>query len=248
MLRIRLKYLVLLPLLAGFLAAQIVQAATAPPGSVNNPVVSRSYVEKALQPLRDEISRLAAEVAALKAQRAVKFDDVPTTHWAYDSITYMVNKNIVKGVGAGKFAPGSQTTRAQLAVMIVNALQLPTTGVKAEFTDVPASHWAYSYIAAAQKTGIISGNDGKFRPNDSVTRGEMAAMLVRAFHLERLNKAASYSDVQPGYWAYDLIMRLADNGISSGYEDGTFRPANKISRAEVCVLLARSMDPARRKN
>lgn len=245
---IRPKLFVLLPLLLGFFAAQIVQAASSPPGTQNNPLVAKSYIEKTLQPLRKELSALEVELATLKAQKDVQFNDVTSSHWAYKQIMYMVSKDIVKGMKEKIFAPEEPTTRAQLAVMIVNALKLPTEGLEAEFSDVQPSHWAYRHIAAAQKAGIIQGNEGRFRPNDSVTRGEMAAMLVRAFKLERLEKAAEFSDVAEGYWAYDLIMRVADNGISRGYPDGSFKPAAKVKRAEVCVFLTLSLDPSQRVN
>ncbi len=243
---LRSKRIVLIPILLGFLVAQVVHAATSPPGTENNPVVAKSYVEKVLQPMRNQISALQTEIAQLKTQRGSGFADLPANHWAYDSIMYMVNKKIVKGVTANSFGPDMATTRAQLAVMLVNALNLPTAGNKVQFKDVPQDYWASSYIATAQKAGIIQGSDGKFRPNDSVTRGEMAAMLVRAFKFERLSKAADFKDVSKDYWAYDQIMRIADNRITKGYADQTFRPANKLKRAEVCVFITLSLEPSKR--
>jgi len=159
----------------------------------------------------------------------------------------MVEKKIISGLGDGRFGPDLPGRRSELAVMLVKALNLPTDGVTANFTDVPNTHWAYPYIAAAQNAGIISGfPGGEFRPNDYVTRGQMAVMLARAYSLKRTNTVGDFKDTPKEYWAYDSIQKLADNGISKGYEDRTFRPAASVRRAEVAVFLAKALDPSRR--
>ncbi len=241
----------MLPLLLGFLISQTVHATSGVPGSSANPVVTKSYADKAFQPLKDQLNSLQVEVARLKElvsrDTPPKFKDVPSTHWAYSDIQFMAEQGIITGLGAGTFGPNKQARRCELAVMLVKALNLPTAGAEADFKDVPQKHWAYAQIAAAQKAGIISGfPGGRFNPDDYVTRGQMAAMLAKAFALQRNGKAADFKDVPKGYWAYEAIQKLADNGISKGFEDGTFRPAVFVRRAEVAVMLAKAMDPSRR--
>ncbi len=249
MMRSKIKYLFLLPVLAGFLISSIVNASSGPPGSSGNPVITKSYADKVFQPLKEQIGVLRDEVAKLKAQGGgpALFTDVPSTHWACKDIQFMVDKGVISGLGDGKFGPNVSARRCELAVMLVKALNLPTTGAEADFNDVPKTHWAYRQIAAAQKAGFIQGfPGGLFKPNEYVTRGQMAVMLAKAYSLQKTGKAAGFTDVPKTYWAYGAIQKLADNGITSGYEDRTFRPALQVRRAEVAVFLAKAMDPSRR--
>jgi len=241
--------LILFPVLLGFLISQLVNADPGPPGSSTNPVITKSYADKVFQPLKEQISQLQAEVARLQELASAKqnFTDVPNTHWAYNDIRFMVKKGIITGMGDGKFGPDRPARRSELAVMLVKALELPATGPETDFKDVPRSHWAYAYIAAAQKAGIISGfPGGEFKPDENVTRAQMAVMLAKAYNLEKTGEAAGFKDVAKDYWAYEAVLKLADNKISKGFGDGTFRPRAAVRRAEVAVFLAKAMDPARR--
>ena len=241
-------YLILLPLLVGFLISQAVSAAGDLPGSENSPVITKSYAEKVLQPLRDQVGSLQAEVMELKeAADKPMFIDLPLTHWAYNDVKYMIDHQIMSGLGAEKFGPDIPARRVDMAVSLVKALRLPLTGAQSKFKDVPQSTWSYVYVAAAQKAGIISGfPGGYFKPNDYVTRGQAAAMLTKAYSLQLTGNAGDFTDVPKTYWAYEVIQKLADNNISKGFEDKTFRPSILVRRAEVAVLLAKAMDPARR--
>lgn len=241
-------YLILLPLLVGFLISQAVSAIGDLPGSENSPVITKSYADKVFQPLRDQIGLLQAEVTELKeAADKPMFIDLPLTHWAYNDVKYMVDHQIMSGLGGDKFGPNVPGRRVDMAVSLVKALNLPLTGEQSKFKDVPQTASSYVYVAAAQKAGIISGfPGGYFKPNDSVTRGQAAAMLVRAYSLQRTGTAKDFKDVPKTYWAYDVIQKLADNNISKGFEDQTFRPSLLVRRAEIAVLLAKAMDPARR--
>jgi hypothetical protein len=244
------RYFYLLPLIIGFIISQAVNAGNGPPGSSSNPVITKSYAEKIFQPLREQVSGLRGEIDKIKEQNQPKpsFSDVTDKHWAFGDIQYMVEKGIISGIGEGKFGPDKPTRRCELAVMLVKALNLPIEEAKLEFIDVPNNHWAYAQIAAAQKAGIISGfPGGLFKPDSYVTRGQIAVMLARAFELKRNNLTIDFKDVPPNYWAYDAVKKLSENNISKGFEDNTFRPALQVRRAEVAVLLAKALDPGRRK-
>lgn len=235
----------LLPLLLGFLIAQAVSAGSGEPGSNDNPVISKSYADKVFEPLKVQLAALQEEVTKLKGANSGNpvFSDVSDKHWAYNDIKLMVEKGIITGLGSGKFGPDLPARRCEVAVMLIRAIKMPTTGANADFKDVSRQHWAYNEIAAAQKAGIISGfPGGEFKPNDYVTRGQMAVMLVRAFALKNIGQAQDFKDVAKGYWAYEAVLTLAGNGISKGFEDNTFRPANLIKRAEVAVFLAKTTD------
>lgn len=241
-------YLFLLPLLIGFLAAQAVNADYGAPGSSTNPVISRSYADKALAPLKEQLSTLSAEVARLQQNSVTKlFTDVPANHWAHNSIMFMVNRGILKGTGPGIFEPERPARRSEFAVIMVKTLNIPVDDTKLNFNDVSTGHWAYSHIAAAQKAGLLSGYpDGSFKPDKEVTRGEMAAILARAYNFGRTGTSPDFKDVPADYWAYEAVMKLAENKITKGYGDETFRPALPVRRAEAAVFLAKSIDPSLR--
>jgi len=167
------------------------------------------------------------------------FSDV-TNHWAKDEIMYLVNQNIITGYSDGTFRPDKNITRAEAAVMIAKQLKLPVTD--SDFTDVSKHHWAYSYIGAVAHAGIMNGyGDGSFQPDHSLKREEMAAILVRAYHLSG-EKAPMFTDVGTNNWAYHEILKLRANDITNGYSDGTFHPAQPISRAEFSVMMARILN------
>lgn len=241
-------YLILIPILVGFFVSQAVNADYGVPGSSTNPVISRSYADKMLKPLKEQVSSLSAEVARLNQNSGNKvFADVPSSHWAYDSVMFMVNKGVLKGTGPGYFSPDRPARRSEFAVIMVKALNLPIDNAKLNFKDVPTDHWAYAYIAAAYKAGLMSGfPDGAFKPDKEVTRGEMAVILARAYKFNRTETAPDFIDVPRDYWAYEAILKLADNKITKGYEDKSFRPALPVRRAEVAVFMAKSIDSSRR--
>jgi hypothetical protein len=167
------------------------------------------------------------------------FSDVSSTHYASEAITYLKNNGIVSGYPDGSYQPNNPVSRAEFAKMAVEAAGLtlidPATP---SFNDVPKSHWAYKYIETAKANGIIEGYpDGSFRPNNNITRAEIAAVIVRAAGLSIDTSGTAFTDVPDTHWAYDEIMTAKNNGIVSGYPDGTFRPDNSATRAEAAQMV-----------
>jgi hypothetical protein len=92
------------------------------------------------------------------------------------------------------------------------------------------------------KLGVIKGyEEGTFKPNANITRGEFAAVIARTFNIGTGTVKASFNDID-GDWAKDAIMALASNGIINGYEDGTFRANNYITRAEIVAIISRIIE------
>ncbi len=152
------------------------------------------------------------------------------------------------GYQDGTFGPERNMTRAEVTTMFTRLL---TERIDADktypntFSDVPAGYWAANYIGYAQQFGIVMGfDDGSFRPDAPVTRAQFAAIACR---FEKLTEGSkSFSDVPDSYWAAKYINFAATRGWVTGYADGTFKPENHITRAEVaavtCRLLERSAD------
>lgn len=152
------------------------------------------------------------------------------------------------GYPDGSFGPNRNMTRGEVATMFANLLtekMKPGKVYENTFTDVPADLWCANYIGYVQQFGLISGyEDGSFRPDAPITRAEFATIACRFEELTEGTK--TFSDVPETHWAYRFIRYAAHRGWVSGYEDGTFKPDQYITRAEVvtvtCQLLERIPD------
>ncbi|MBQ6841987.1 MAG: S-layer homology domain-containing protein [Firmicutes bacterium] len=118
------------------------------------------------------------------------FADVPAEHWAAGAIGALAAEGSLAGYPDGSFAPGKSITRAETAALLARALQLvpQDTAERASYTDVPAGHWAETYIEALSSLGLLEGRgDGSFDPNATLTRGEAAKIL--ALYLQNSTEA-----------------------------------------------------------
>jgi len=200
------------------------------------------------------VIRVLGGVAYLEGTQEAK-----PTQERYTTVTYVnlksapeLNKKdhiaFMLGYPDGSFAPDRNITRAEVATIFAHLLadememdkSYPNT-----FVDVPEDHWCYNEIAYLQQYEIISGyEDGTFRPEAPITRAEFAAIVCKFENLTEGEQ--SFSDVPDSHWAAQYINYAATRGWVSGYEDGTFRPEDYISRGEVlaaiCNILERSAD------
>ena len=111
---------------------------------------------------------------------AKEFPDVPVGYWAKSNIEEMSGLGFLAGTPDGNFNPEKPVTRAEFATMIVNCLKLNVAGTNGgTFIDVSNKHWAFKAIVAASKAGFIVGDKGKFRPDDKISRQEMAVVVMK---------------------------------------------------------------------
>jgi hypothetical protein len=124
--------------------------------------------------------------------------------------------------------------------MVVGAMQWPlVTPPAPSFSDVPASFWGYSYIETAYAHGIISGyTDGTFRPDNSVTRAQVAKMIYLARQWGTVEGNVAFTDVQQADWYYTYVQATGVADVMSGYSDNTFRPSASATRGQVAKILA----------
>lgn len=120
------------------------------------------------------------------------------------------------------------------------------------YSDVTEGDWHYDIVCEFNEYGVIEGySDGTFRPDQSITRAEFAAILSRFVtsigSFDMVEYDISFSDVNEGQWFYDDIMLLANYGIVNGYSDGTFRPNNEITREEIAFIMYKFLGPLRLK-
>ncbi|MDT8858833.1 S-layer homology domain-containing protein [Alkalihalobacillus sp. MEB130] len=179
------------------------------------------------------------------AIQATQFTDVSRDYWAREEIHFLFNQEIIRGYNDGTFRPGNTVTRSQAATMIAGALDLELEGRPApNFVDIREGFHAYDVIAAVADEGIITGREGRFMPNAPLTRGQMAAILTRAFSLTGTWNR-EFNDVRRNHTFYHDIQALAANNITTGFSsDRTFRPSQPTTRAQFSVFLARTLDDA----
>jgi hypothetical protein len=173
-------------------------------------------------------------------QAAASFKDVPNDYWAKKEIAYLVDKAVITGYKDGNFKPNNHVTNAQVATMLVKALQLNTKDrPDPQLKDVPMTHHAYKEIATVIAEGIFPKSQ-TFNPELPITREAMARALTNAFKLEGMDRS-NFVDVPSSYWAYPYIMKVSGNSIATGYLDGTFRPKSTVTRAQFSVFTARAV-------
>lgn len=170
-------------------------------------------------------------------------------HWAKSSIEKLVGMGVVAGYPDNTFKPNNSITRAEFATLMVKAMNLDVvTPAQPAFTDVPTKLWSYGYVEAASKAGLVQGDAGKFRPEDKITRQEIATILVRAMGLE--SDAAAKGAVKLDFadagniasWANGYVAVAVDQGLITGYPDNTFKPGNNATRAESATMVVRYLD------
>ncbi|GAE26467.1 hypothetical protein JCM9140_2536 [Halalkalibacter wakoensis JCM 9140] len=170
------------------------------------------------------------------------FHDVGSDFWAKAEIDFLSSQSIIGGYKDDSFRPGNDLTRAQAAIMIARALDLDLTNRPDPlFSDIGEGFHAYDVVAAVADDGIITGRDGRFMPNEKLTRGQMAAILQRAFDLQG-KWEQDFSDIGRSHTFYNEIQALAANQITTGHSDNTFRAYHSTTRAQYSVFLARALD------
>ncbi|MCG7435114.1 S-layer homology domain-containing protein [Lysinibacillus fusiformis] len=185
-------------------------------------------------------------------------DDVDYDHWAYEELERFLYADIIDGyVETESFEedgekydytyvsikPKNSITRAEFTKILVNSMNLRAGETVKSFPDVKPAKWYYEYVKVASSQGIINGKpDGTFRPNDKITRNEMAVMIYRAFEstLDFSATGKVFPDVPKGNFAYEAVMKTAALGIIKGYGN-IFKPYNDATRAEAIVMIDRAL-------
>ena len=166
------------------------------------------------------------------------YSDVPDKNWASQSIAQCKQYNLLQGIGNGKFGLGQKMTRAAYAAALCRLMGWKTvTPQKGSYTDnQDAKKWYYSAIETASAHDVFSGHSTTCRPNDPITREEMAAMTVRALGYSTLSGTVQdecpFTDVStnPGY--ITLAWRM---GLVVGMNLTTFAPKNDTTREQAAM-------------
>ncbi|MEQ6357858.1 S-layer homology domain-containing protein [Lysinibacillus sp. M3] len=183
---------------------------------------------------------LAVWLIPTESVYAASFKDVPKDDTLITEIDYLVEKGIINGYPNNLFKPNTYVTRAQVAVMLTRALGMQTTDVKdPKYQDVPTTYPYYKEIAAVQNARIFDSAQ-KFNPNATLSRGDMAIVLQRAFKIKG-SETSYFTDVSAKTRGYKEISAISSNNITKGYDDGSFRPNLPLTRAHFSAFLARAL-------
>ncbi len=173
-------------------------------------------------------------------------------HWAEKDILRLASRRVVSGYEDGSFRPEVAVTRAQFAKFIVLSLGLTRgTALPAGFTDAASVQaWAVPYVSACLRDGIMTGSGGLIRPNDSITRAEASAMVVRALGLGPQGGSDGAGAGGPAFtdsssipiWAAGFAAEAFAHGLIEGLPGNVFDPSGKLTRAQAATALSRAID------
>jgi hypothetical protein len=192
-----------------------------------------------------------------KAQAKQDFVDVPPSHWAYEAIQYMASMGIVSGYPDGTFKPDKSILRQEMAIITCKIFNFdglrPSTP---SFVDVPTSHWAFPMIETIGQSKLMedTSRNNRFRPEEVLDRIEYVPLQCRSLGMkffaqhmknETVNDILSrYSDssIIPD-WAKNYLSILTASNAIGGFPDGTFKPFEPLTRAQVCVSMYNMIKP-----
>ncbi len=188
------------------------------------------------------------EIDNLKNPLIEKMLDVSASHWAYSYINTVMNAGLFGGTSATAFEPETSMTRAMF-VMVLSRLEgvdLSSYESLNLFSDIAANKWYTGAVNWAASEDIIDGvGNGKFAPNQNISRQEMAKMIIAYAEytgdtLPEVNAAATFTDQSKiAAWASEYVIKAQKAGLINGYSDGSFKPLATATRAEVSTIFAR---------
>ncbi len=170
------------------------------------------------------------------------FDDVPRSHWAYEAITGLYDREIVDGVAPGEFQPNAYATREAFVKMLMLTVGIPLDSYSTSFIDADTSEWYYPFVSTAAKHGIVTGYSADvFGIGDNITREDICVIIHRAaFDGKTAQSTAAFGDrIGIADYAAGAVDYLYEAGIVNGDDDGNFNPKNNATRAEIAAMLYR---------
>ena len=176
-----------------------------------------------------------------------EFTDADENAWYHDGVHFVLENKLMSGYGDGKFGPADYTSRAMVAQILWNLEGKPASTYEISYSDVASDAWYADAIRWASEKGIVTGyGDGKFGPDDNITREQLAAIIYRyaqskdqgftgmwMFNLD-YEDASSVSD-----WASEAMHWMVMKGIIKGQTEKTLAPKSFASRAEIATMIMR---------
>lgn len=202
---------------------------------------------------QSEINKSKEVILETKALITPKIRDIGD-HWAKEDIFLLTSLEIF-AVDKEYFAPDAYISRLEFGKAVVNALEgvLPEAtrtdlikrkrpGVTTPYLDVLPEDPDYQYFEYISAHHIMTGENSYFKPNEPITRAEMVAVLIKALGLEYLAPNPPYKtvftdDAKIAEWAKDFVYMANEIGLVTGYDDGSFKPLNRVTKAEAASMI-----------
>ncbi|WP_366514419.1 S-layer homology domain-containing protein [Paenibacillus sp.] len=192
---------------------------------------------------KEDVLKMINEAIAATKNQQFPIRDI-TSHWANEHINIALKLRVVNGYENGSFKPNAPVTRAEFIAMIARAFGMNENKAAHSFKDVD-SNWAAGYIGALADKGVINGYaDGSFKPNATITRAEMIAIIARVLDLNALaiDAPTKFSDVKSGNWAAEAIELASSAKLVNGLTASKFAPNGKSTRAEAVTIIIRALE------
>lgn len=179
-------------------------------------------------------------------QTGLPFLDVAANAWYYDAVRYVYENGVMTGMSQMIFSPDTNLTRAQMVQILYNLEGRPAVS-SGSFADVSADAWYASAVAWAKSTGVVLGYDeNTFGPDDTLTRAQAAAILMRYAAYKGLDTAArgvlSFPDAgDVPDWAHDAMQWCVAEGLLQGTDTGDLLPGGMATRAQIATIMTRYM-------
>ena len=217
-----------------------------------NPLTAKTKADitvKVKAPAQNKSSHRSQTIPKPEPKPTPKPETKPEAKPAPKLSSHDLNKtghySYLTGYPDGTFAPNKGMTRAEVASLFTRLLKdqpLKGQSYKAGLSDLHAGDWYADAVGYAVQKGIVSGYpDGTFKPNQAISRGEFAAIAARFAEMTS-DQPPAFSDLDPNHWSYQAIRQVAANGWLSGYPDGSFKPNQPITRAEVATVSNRMLN------
>lgn len=176
----------------------------------------------------------------------IQFKDVEA-HWARTAIAWVSSQSLVSGYADGTFRPNNPITRLEFALILFrlsSVKNMPIKNKNIKFSDFNDSHKYYNIVRDVCSKGLLSGySDGTFKPNEQLSREELAVILSRLEEVKNKkiihNNSIIYKDVPINHWANSAIQQMYKKGIMSGVNQNEFGIGRSVTRAEIATVLYR---------
>ena len=173
------------------------------------------------------------------------YSDIDENNTYYDAIKFVANNNLMKGVSLTEFGPDAILTRGMIVTILYRMEKEPVTDSMILFSDIPEGMWYTNAVSWAADNNIVNGYDGKFHPNDTLTREQMTAILYRyatykKYDVSQQADLSSYTD-KPSDWALSSVSWAVEEGLLTS-NDGSLNLKGNISRGQIATVLKKFVE------
>ena len=192
---------------------------------------------------REQMAQVLTNAFKFKSTKTTSFTDIDKNSWALKAISALEENGVTIGTGGKMYSPYAHVTRGQVARMIYMYVKPvdADASFKNPFTDIKG-HLFEKEIRALAKAGLVNGfGDGKYGPDDILTREQMAQVLKNAFKF-KATKTTKFADVDKNSWSYDAISALEENGVTIGTGGNMYSPKMFVTREAYSQFLFNSIN------